>query len=232
MKILCFSDAHLLPTDLVAEDDKLADLLERALSDFDMVVVVGDLLEMYAAKGRQKAHFKRIMARYPRTFSALRHKNVKLVKGNHDDGCLAFLSCHIPVNKLIIDGYMFMHGHQADVMYSSGMMESVSEFIVKRVFWLESFFSRFTGFRITERFVEGQRKKRVGADSQRKYAEVFLRANPKLKGIVMGHTHIPLVEFYGRQVYLNTGAYIDGDAFLLNTTTGAVEIAWEDSNDA
>lgn len=223
MKIVCISDAHLLPTDPEVEDVDLDDLLERALGVYDMVVIVGDLLEMYAARGSKKAYFERIRARYSRSFSALRHKNIKLINGNHDDGCLEFLSCHTPVNRLIIDGYLFMHGHQADIMYSSGFMEDVSEFCVRRVFWMESFFSRFTGFRITQRFVEGQRRKRVGADSQRKYAESILRANPKLKGVVMGHTHVPLMEFYGDQIYLNTGAYKNGDVFLLDTITGAVE---------
>lgn len=231
MKIFCLSDVHLLPTGSELDDLEFSRKLVWALAAYDEVVIIGDLLEMYAAMGRKKAHFEKIRAGYPRTFSLIEsNPKIKLVNGNHDDGCLDFFyrrDLLFPggksFNRLIINGYMFMHGHQADVMYSSGLMESVSEFVVRRVFWLESFFSRFTGFRITKRFVDGQRKKRVGADSQRKYAEKFLRANPKLRGIVMGHTHVPLMEFYGKQIYLNTGAWVNGDAFLLDTTTGAVE---------
>lgn len=221
MQIALISDLHLNRPEHADADENLADHLALLCTIYDQVVLVGDVLEMYAAPGNKLGFFQTLRRRWPATIHVIEtNDKIRLVNGNHDDGCLSFFYGKKPANFLVIDGYAVLHGHQADRLFNARAAESVSEFFCRCAFRLESVLRTYN---LTRWLIDRQRRQRLGADAQRRYAESFLAANAEIRGIIMGHTHIPLMEFFGSQIYLNTGTYQRRDVFLLDTATGAVD---------
>jgi UDP-2,3-diacylglucosamine pyrophosphatase LpxH len=184
-------------------------MLHEALQSCDgLIVLLGDVIEMYDAGRDKRRHFNRIGRTYPRTFSFIEENpdRVRLINGNHDDGCLGFFRHHTPVNMLYHDGWVFLHGHQADRFFESKTAEVVSEFFCKAAHRWEC----LTGYDYTSAMVDKQRKARLGAAVQERYAREFLLNSGGIKGIVMGHTHCATTREWGDQIYVNAGTWLDG----------------------
>ena len=228
MKIGCLSDLHLKPGASHHQDARLYATLVNLVCRCDQVVIVGDLLEMYTRVGSRKAHFKKIARAYPRAFDFIsRNTNrIVLINGNHDDGCLGMIPGARPVASALIDGYYFIHGHQADVFFASKQAEQFVEAIIRGLYRLESWMMGVTRFKFSEGFAVWQHRNHYGSVKLRKTCLDYLSSVNRqfIAGVVAGHTHIKdgCVMRTGQR-YFNTGTFMDGNVLILDTSTGKTE---------
>lgn len=226
MKIGCLSDAHLCAGDPPEKDVLLYATLVHLLGRCDHIVVAGDFLEMYKRLGGRRRHFKKVAAAYPRTFDLIYrywHK-FSFLEGNHDDGCLAMIPRVHPVEYLRCDGWLFFHGHQADIFFARRTIEKLSESLIKFVFRAEAWVAGRTKFRMSEWFAGHQSRNQSGVERLADYARANLENDCFLDGVVCGHTHI----IHGMHMpsggdYFNLGTYQNGDVWILDTETNALE---------
>ena len=198
---------HLRAGDPPIMDDRLCGLLEYLDRETDETILMGDVLEMYEAGRNKRRHFHKIGNSYPRSFWFIEDHKIKLINGNHDDECLNLFRHHTPVNLLIHDGVVFLHGHQADMFFKSRIANAVSEFFTRLTYRVSPI--------IAMDLLEKQREERVGVDAQARYAREFLSENNDIHGIVMAHTHVPV----NSRNYINVGSYLNGDYAILDTKT-------------
>ena len=217
------SDAHcgVIPDDNPARDAGLYSLLVTMLARCDKVVIVGDLLEMYTRRGGRKRHFEKIEYNYRLTTGLIRRNGARIlcVEGNHYDGYLKMLSGSAAKYHLV-DGYLFMHGHRSDPFFSHQTVEKITEKIIRAVFRVEGWLGGVTRFRLSAWVANHQHRNAAERDRLRRMALRMLESQPLLRGIVAGHTHIyDYFALPGGQVYFNAGAYLLGDAWVLDTKT-------------
>lgn len=209
MIIGCLGCLHLRAGDPPMMDDRLYGLLKDLDRETDVTILMGDVLEMYEAGRNKRRHFQKIGNSYPRSFGFIedRPSRRRLLNGNHDDECLNLFRHHAPVNLLILDGVVFLHGHQADMFFKSRIANAVSEFFTRLTYRVSPI--------IAMDLLEKQREERVGVDAQARYAREFLSENEDIHGIVMAHTHVPM----DSRNYINVGSYLNGDYAILDTKT-------------
>lgn len=234
MKIIILSDLHLSYIDYLIDknfiipertDDILSHNLKTkfGLAGIDQIILLGDIIEMYQAILGKKRYFKKIKSKYPKTFETIENSSyIKLVNGNHDDNCLRYFENKICVDSLMIDGYLFEHGHQTDLLYGHKWSNYFSEKIAKSFYVFEYLLGSITHFKLTKFWLDYERNKRILNDVQRQYILNTFEKNDEIKGFVVGHTHLKTIEILNGKLYLNTGTYLKNEGFVLDTITGEV----------
>lgn len=235
MKLMIISDMHLSAYDADydpwyqrshLQDDNIYSMLYHAFGrDVERIILCGDIIEMYQCgilPGRKKRLIKKIRSKYPRTFNLLEDKNwqpipIIILDGNHDSGMLT------KIQSVNIGGYHFEHGHRGDDFLNNKFAKVLSETFTRILYVFEYVLGRIIKKKITWRWIQWIRKRRVLARTHRTYGTHIMMSNSKLKGCVLGHTHTKDYLPVGNRTYLNSGTYVMGDILFLDTDTDEYE---------
>jgi UDP-2,3-diacylglucosamine pyrophosphatase LpxH len=218
MKLIVISDLHL------GKKDKAEDFhADAALYFFlwrhrkDIIVLNGDIVDMW-----QLEHPFLAYEAHQKVYGAIKSWVNYWVRGNHD-GELKELCRQVPlqpVEAVVIDGIIVMHGHQFD-RWNSGPLLWVGKAATRVAGWLERVIHRDADV-----WLARQGRKLAGhgryGDSYH-YSEAameFLLEHPGYRGLVLGHTHqfespkhFPVLGRPGRdRVLANTGHWTGPDA--------------------
>jgi UDP-2,3-diacylglucosamine pyrophosphatase LpxH len=212
MKKAFISDLHL--GDKGKADDFRRN--EHALMEFlntlddGQLVLVGDVFDLW------ENSLDDIIRAYGGLIDLLFRKACAYVAGNHDMAMMHYGSWHKrqPVEKLIINGTLVMHGHQFDEMNATG--HSVGRYITGAVAWLQE--NVWSGIDIPlrgmERFIRRQGRFGRPQDYRKaglQYIDRFRVNSDRVKAIVMGHTHQKDCIASEQLAYYNTGCWINGN---------------------
>lgn len=227
------SDAHLggCPTEIRDSFHRFLRILPDRCGH---LVVNGDLFEFWFEYKTviQREHFATLAA-----LSRLRESGVRvtITGGNHDRWGLDFWERELDVDFSAGPLDVELNGWKSRVVHGDGLAELRSSSRVTHAVCAHPLTSRtfrllhpdfgFGMVRRIRRFLCAPRDDHQliarAAAAQADYARRFFSERSDVDLLVMGHTHVPVVQTFGpRQWYLNPGAWMDGLRYAMISKDG------------
>ena len=232
-QLLIVADAHLGITPPAVEE-ALLEFLHQAPTLGDSLLVNGDLFDFWFS-------YRRVIPREGFTVAAAlarlrKRMPVVMIGGNHDRWGDDFWQKDLAIEFAPLETTVTVGGRRILAVHGDGLTEEHwSARLMHRItrhpatvatwralhpdlgFWVVDKMSRFLGSTSRDPAVLQRASTR-----QRAWAARRLQDDPALGGIVMGHTHRPVIEeiFPGR-TYVNPGAWMDGYKYAVLTEDGA-----------
>lgn len=243
MKIICFSDAHLLLHSSLEEEKKLT-LLDEFLDYIkqekpDQLIIAGDLFDVWFEYKLviPKPYFK--VLHQLATISDLGIKIVYLV-GNHDFKFIDFFNKYLPAEIFLdpyeiddIGGkkYLFSHG---DEYTTNDLRYHLLKSILRNKF-VSSLFSMIhpdIGLKLGKLFSRSSKKKQDSSSKIDRLETGLIefaqeKINQGYNYIIMGHIHQPKSIKLGTGYYINLGDWIQHYSYLLIDEKGPRLKYWE-----
>lgn len=226
IRTLFISDIHLL-TQRSQADKALAIL---RLFEFDKLVIVGDLFDVWALK--RKFYFDATQLDLIRKILKLivKGKTVVYIRGNHDDEVSNPLGelVEIPNFSIVeehlhttVDGrkIICIHGHQWDMMVTKRKwLALLGDRAYSFSFYLTNLLRKL-GFKFSlSNKLKGMAKK-IFLGYFIECAEHY-RYTHGADIVMCGHTHQPCMT----DVYINTGDFVDNNSFVIECLDGRLEL--------
>ncbi|HEU5049450.1 MAG TPA: metallophosphoesterase [Gemmatimonadales bacterium] len=231
-RLIVLADAHIGRAPPASEAALLA-FLADAPSLGDALLVVGDLFEFWFAYGRAipRRGFP-VAAALARLATII---PVSMVGGNHDRWGKGFWAEDVGIAYSRRELLLSVGSRRVLAVHGDGLSERpgrsawthriVGHPLTSAAFGL---LHPDLGLRLVDRLsfllspAQTPVQQRRHAETQRRWAEAKLSASPEIGALVMGHSHIAAVtEPAPGRLYLNPGAWFDGNRYALLTEHGA-----------
>ena len=235
MQIAVISDLHLGPGDrsdvFRHEDEQFAKFLTYLESNFERIVLLGDIWETLtpAWPGAPAQALRRAREAHSELARRFEGPRYTYIHGNHD--LVAGAAEGVPEELVLTHGttrMLFTHGHHHDVLIRNARW--LSELGV----WLGGWLLR-AGMRSLHRLFDAIDLARSGVAGAPEHCtfQRWARSLAKTRSadvVVTGHTHVPLRTEHRDALFLNSGSCADGRfSFLsLDPARGAYAVhqAW------
>lgn len=238
-RVAFLGDAHLgrAPSD---SRRRLHQFLAHLPDVVNHLVIVGDLFEFWF-------EYRTVIPRHAfstlAALAELRARDVQLtvLGGNHDRWGGRFWEEELGASfyrrraELDLAGLRTVADHGdglSDAVPASRLLQAVVHHpLTERVFrWLHP----DIGLRVVDRAARrfpgtwaADELRRQSAAAQETFARAFLAERPDVRLLVLGHTHVPVLESLpSGQWYVNPGAWMDGGHYALLTSDGPCLSRW------
>jgi len=221
MKIAAISDLHIMPrcpaSDFYWDDAALSIYLQELLLKVDIVLIVGDFLELWQTAGYSRSdkyrEVKEIEEEFPRTMELIKNSdNIELLYGNHDELLSTGISLHAR-DIITLDEGKVVAFHGIYDYFNNNFPKAV-ELMSWVAGWLE---------RIVSPFVEADfdkvLRRLLGIKSlcenykQVRGMKALINRDDRIVVVFNGHSHQPqIVKFIyedKERIFINCG-YFDG----------------------
>lgn len=231
MQIAVISDLHLGAGDrsdvFRHEDDRFLCFLDFLESNFERIVLLGDIWETLTPAWPCDARemLRRCRQAHPNIARRFERPRYTYVHGNHD--LVAGWAEKVPEELTLEDSgtrILFTHGHHHDALFRRARW--LSELGV----WVGAWILRL-GLRPLYRILDAADRIRSGIDHDARHCTfqrwaVSLANLRRADVVVTGHTHVPLRTEHPNALFLNSGSCAEGRfSFLsLDTTRGAYAV--------
>lgn len=216
MNVVFFSDTHKhynkRKTKFIFTDVEFEKVLKKMSVDFDKVVSLGDLIELWAGKLPFEKYsiesFYKITKKYPLSYDFL-IKNVTIVPGNHDRLIRKIIPEKVCSNNLVLK-----NSRNEKLIASHGVYDFMNRYLPglsHLISWVVSNLSSVFGVDI-EHFLS----KTIGLEffnnfTQLKHAKKEIKRDDSIVVVVNGHTHklkiIPFIQNDKVRYFVNTGRF-------------------------
>lgn len=221
MKVAVISDLHLGVggrTDLFGhEDNEFLSFLNYLESNFERVVLLGDIWETLtaASPGGQLAELRKAQDTHAEIYKRFQREKYVYVHGNHDlvagkvDGVPEEYGIEVDGTRLL-----FSHGHQGDRLCSTA--RPLAELGV----WVGAWIRRF-GMELLYTYLAKLESRRTSNTAECKVRRWALGQASRrgMDVVVTGHTHVPTRAEAGSSLFLNSGTCARGRISYLSLDT-------------
>ena len=229
MQIAVISDLHLGKKDKLDQfhrnlgaETQLYKLLTYLENNVDKIILLGDIFETLRSKSptKREEELRNILKAYPKIAEKIKNnKKYILIQGNHDEASGKVLGAPSVLKLKDGDSHIaFFHGHQVDHLVYDFVEKNFWKFGTWAGGWLERL-----GFDITRKMNKNSKFKalndlwKVG-----KFEKSAVEFGKKLKAdiVVTGHSHHPMKEEIGSNLFLNSGTRVAGrqDMIIIDTS--------------
>lgn len=226
MRIAVISDLHLGRRDAVDhfghEDSMFLRFLRFLESNFERIVLLGDIYETLTARGLhgQRAELAAARAAHPELVQRFAQPQYHYVHGNHD---LVVGELEGAPERLMLEAdgvrMLFTHGHHHDWLIRH------ARWLSEASVWTGAWLRRWGMRRMFRRFIRmDERLRGAMADPSRCTFQrwALSQAHASQADIVVtGHTHLGLKVEHGERLFLNSGTCSEGRFSFLSLDTHA-----------